>query len=86
MHGKVVLVEVDRSPFSEYAWDEFESEMTSRDWSQLPQNTALFAAGVESDSSDSKILRSVHASIESAADYCGVSGCEATCVVADAPD
>lgn len=83
MQGKLVLVGVNRDSFSDYAWNDFETEMVSRDWSQLPENEALFAATVDQDTSDSTILRTVDQCIEEAADVCGVSNCETTCVVAD---
>ena len=83
MQGKLVLVGVKRDSFNEYAWNEFETEMLARDWSQLPENEALFAATVDRDTSDSTILRTVDQSVVEAAEECGVFGCETTCVVAD---
>lgn len=83
MQDKLVLVGVNRDPFSDYAWNEFESEMVTREWSQLPENEALFAATVDRDTSDSTILRTVDQSVAEIADVCGVTNCEATCVVAD---
>lgn len=85
MQGKLVLVGIERDQFNEYSWNEFKSDMTSRDWTQLPENESLFAATVEAESSDSAILRMVSAVVEQVADACGVSVCEATCIVADAP-
>lgn len=85
MSVKLVLVGIERAPFNEHAWNEFEAEMAARDWTQLPENESLFAATVEAASSDSSILRTVNTCIEEVADGCGVTGCEATCVVADGP-
>ncbi len=86
MQSKLIVVGVDRAPFSEFAWNEFSQEMSAREWSPMDESDSLFAAAVDAGDSDSSILRAVRSHVEQAADICGVSECETTCVVCDADE
>lgn len=81
--SKIVLIHVDRAEFSEYAWNEFESEMSGQNWSSLSDEDSVFAGGITSDDSDSAILRSVENTLEWVSEICNVEVPDATCVISE---